>query len=653
MSREFQKILIANRGEIACRIAKTVQKMGLSSTAVFTPGEERFRHVEVADEAHPMSSYTNIEEILSVAKKSGADAIHPGYGYLSENQNFAKRCEEEGIRFIGPSTKSMIKLSDKKSAKVLARSAGVPCVPGFELEPGQTVKEAQTRAFEVGFPLMIKATSGGGGRGMRWVKSADDFEEEFLAASREGEATFGNAQVLVERAIEKARHIEVQVIADQHGNVVCLGTRDCSVQRRHQKVIEEAPAFALSEDIAESMYSSASSLVKASNYINAGTVEFLLEGDDYYFLEMNTRLQVEHPVTEAVYGVDLVEWQIRVAQGESLESMKRHQKPKGHSIELRICAENEEFVPQVGRARGFNLPEGPGVRVDHGLNAHFAVLPAFDSLVAKLIVTEETREKCIQSLLAAIDGFQLRGIETNLNYLREIVQTDNFAAMDFDTKWLEKQKHLQNQAKVQKEELACAVILFYLRGQLKNRYWQGWPGSLRAKKIRVGWRQKVFDFEVQPQSEGKYQLKLSTSDNGEDVFEVEASISENFHMTIRGAGIETKTSGTWDVEGETLFVHFKGRSFEFVDKTYDYQLGEGLKGAGIETASMDGKIVKMAVQKGKTYQKGQLLYVLEAMKMQHQIKAPEEIKVLDVLVGEGDQVRSNQQIFDLEMNRTE
>jgi acetyl-CoA carboxylase biotin carboxylase subunit len=441
----FKKVLIANRGEIAVRVIRACREMGIASVAVFSDVDRAALHVSKADEAYPIGpaaareSYLNIEKILEVARKSGAEAIHPGYGFLSENPRFARACAEAGIKFIGPPASAMELMGSKTRARTAMKAANVPMVPGSAR--GLTLAEAEALAAEIGFPVMIKAAAGGGGKGMRLVRSAAELKSSFETAASEALRAFNDAEVYIEKLIENPRHIEIQVLGDEHGNVVYLGERECSVQRRHQKVIEEAPSAVIDEDMRRRMGAVAVQAAKSAGYTNAGTIEFLVDsGRNFYFLEMNTRLQVEHPVTELVTGLDLVHLQLRIAAGEKLPFRQEDLALRGHAIECRIYAEDPEnnFFPSPGKITRLIRPSGPGVREDSGVYEGWTVPLDYDPMLSKLIVYAPDRAAAIARMRRALDEYFIGGIKSNLTLFRRILEHPDFVAARIDTGFLDR-----------------------------------------------------------------------------------------------------------------------------------------------------------------------------------------------------------------------
>lgn len=441
----ISKILVANRGEIACRIMRTAKRMGIETVAVYSEADANAPHRKMADEAvaigpsPALESYLAIDKIINATRSSGADAVHPGYGFLSENADFATACREAGLIFIGPSADAITLMGNKAEAKRYMKKAGVPCIPGYEGED-QSDAAFDTAAQDIGFPVMVKAAAGGGGRGMRLVSKPEKLIKALTAARSEAERSFGSAELILEKAILEPRHIEIQVFADNHRNVVHMGERDCSIQRRHQKVIEEAPSPAVSEDLRDRMGETAAAATKAIGYSGAGTFEFLLSQDkDFYFLEMNTRLQVEHPVTECITGLDLVEWQLRVAAGEPLPRTQEQISFRGHAIEARLYSEDpyKGFLPKTGVLSNWQQAEGPGIRTDHGLESGFEVSPYYDAMIAKVIGYGEDRETARKRLHSALRNTVEEGLTTNRRFLMSCLSHETFMDGNATTAFIE------------------------------------------------------------------------------------------------------------------------------------------------------------------------------------------------------------------------
>lgn len=465
----MKKVLIANRGEIACRVIKTLKRMGIKSVAVYSEVDKGAMHVRMADEAYcigpaPSSeSYLVQDNIIKVAKESGADAIHPGYGFLSENPTFARRLEKEGITLIGPSASSMEVMGSKLAAKDAVKKFNIPMVPGTGTAL-VNIEEAKTVAKEIGFPMLIKASAGGGGKGMRIVSHNEELEEQIKMAMSEAQSAFGDNSVFIEKYVQKPRHIEFQIMADNHGNVIHLFERECSVQRRHQKVVEEAPSAILSESLRDEMGRAAILVAKSCNYSGAGTVEFLLDDAlNFYFLEMNTRLQVEHPVTEMITGVDLVEQQIRVARNEELLIKQDDLTINGHSIELRVYAEDprNNFLPSINTLEKYQIPEGEGIRVDHGFEEGMDIPIYYDPMIAKLAVHGDTREAAILKMKEAISSYYIKGIETTLDFGTFVMNHEDFISGNFDTHFVKNnftQEAIQESEEVMAEVAASFIM---------------------------------------------------------------------------------------------------------------------------------------------------------------------------------------------------
>ncbi|MGV6845179.1 MAG: acetyl-CoA carboxylase biotin carboxylase subunit [Lutibacter sp.] len=440
----MQKILIANRGEIACRIIKTAKKLGIKTVGVYSDADKNAVHTQLADESvyigksAALESYLNANKIITIAKKLNVDAIHPGYGFLSENENFAKLVASNNLIFIGPTAKAIKLMGDKLAAKKTVKKYNIPQVPGSE-KPIKSIEKAKEIAKKIGFPVLIKAAAGGGGKGMRIISKASEFEVEFNRAVSEAKSAFGNGDVFIEKFIENPRHIEIQILADNHGNIVHLFERECSIQRRHQKVIEEAPSVVLTEELRKKMGDTAIKVAKSCDYTGAGTVEFLVDKNlDFYFLEMNTRLQVEHPVTEFITQLDLVEQQIRIANGETLSITQNDLKIKGHAIELRVYAEDsyQNFIPSIGKLKNYKEPKGNGIRVDSGVAKGNEIPIYYDPLLAKLIVYDSNRIKAIQKMKTAIQNYYIEGINTTLPFGTFVMNHEAFKSGNFNTQFV-------------------------------------------------------------------------------------------------------------------------------------------------------------------------------------------------------------------------
>ncbi|MBE0684082.1 MAG: acetyl-CoA carboxylase biotin carboxylase subunit [Anaerolineales bacterium] len=464
----FNKVLIANRGEIAVRIIRACRELGLETVAVFSEADRNALHVRYADEAYLLGpapsreSYLRADKILDIAKKSGANAIHPGYGFLAEREDFAAKCADLGITFIGPKPSSIAAMGDKGKARATVIKANVPVVPGTEAVGNMTDDDLLNIAPSIGFPLLIKATAGGGGKGMREVKSLEEMPTLLQSARREAESSFGDGNVYLEKLVEGARHIEFQIMADSQGNVIHLGERECSIQRRHQKLLEEAPSPFLDDELREKMGSVAVKSAQAVDYVNAGTIEFLVDKDrNFYFLEMNTRLQVEHPITEMVTGVDIVAEQIRIARGRQLSYTQEQIHFKGHAIECRVNAEDpfNGFMPSTGRITHSILPTGPGVRVDTGVYPGFEITPYYDPMIAKLIVWGETRAQAILRMRRALEEYRIVGVRTNIPFHQTLMDSHRFMGGQFDTRFVEERFSMDGSTEIKNSNAEIAAIL--------------------------------------------------------------------------------------------------------------------------------------------------------------------------------------------------
>jgi propionyl-CoA carboxylase alpha chain len=493
----MQKVLIANRGEIARRVIRTLKKMNIESVAVYSDADRNAPHVLEADEAVYLGaspsaeSYLKQDLILDYCKKLNVDGIHPGYGFLSENAGFAKKVKAAGIKLIGPSSESMEVMGDKLSAKQAVKKFNVPLVPGVD-EAISDVNDAKKIAEEVGYPILIKASAGGGGKGMRLVQNNDEFEEQMMMAQNEARSSFGDDAVFIEKFVDKPRHIEIQVFADQHGNVVYLFERECSVQRRHQKVVEEAPSAVLTPELRKQMGEAAVAVCKACNYEGAGTVEFLLDASlNFYFLEMNTRLQVEHPVTEEITGLDLVEWQVRVAKGERLPKLQDELKINGHAVEIRVYAEDtlNGFTPDIGTLNRYRIPSGKHVRVDDAFLEGMDIPIYYDPMIAKLVVWGETREQAIDQAIEAIDNYQISGVKTTLDFGKFVLKHPAFRSGDFDTNFIKhyfQDPYIVNSA-MKEEEEALVHAIDDIWNDLKNLK----STEFASREIGSSWKNRM------------------------------------------------------------------------------------------------------------------------------------------------------------------
>ena len=603
----FSKILVANRGEIAWRVMRTAKAMGYRTVAVYSDADKDAPHVGFADQAVRLGpppvdqSYLGIDRILEAAHTSGADAIHPGYGFLSENAEFATACEKAGLVFIGPPPAAIAAMGNKAAAKRRMIEAGVPCVPGYQ-GADQSDANLENEARKIGLPVMVKAAAGGGGRGMRLVERDGDLVEAIRTARAEAESAFGSGQLILEKAVVDARHVEIQVFADAHGDVIHLGERDCSVQRRHQKVVEEAPSPAVNADLRNRMGAAAVSAAKTIGYRGAGTVEFLLGADGaFYFLEMNTRLQVEHPVTEAITGLDLVEWQLRVARGEPLPLRQEQVRLDGHAIEVRLYAEDAYagFLPQTGRIEVWRPASGPGVRIDHGMKDGLAISPFYDPMIAKVIASGATREEARRRLIKALRDTLVLGPTTNRHFLIRLLEHPEFAGGKATTAFLG--KHSFAPPELDETYWTTAASLLWHHSAAR------FPAALQ------GWRNS--NPEPTP-------FRLAVGDKERSLHVMDAGAPSVPHV----------------IDGDDVVVDFDGLTVRFQDRTYRPPASAAAGSDGKLRAPMDGRIVAIKVAAGDKVVRGQTLVVLEAMKIQHQLKAVLDAKVESIAVQEGQQV---------------
>jgi 3-methylcrotonyl-CoA carboxylase alpha subunit len=664
MTRMFKKILIANRGEIACRVAATARRMAIKTVAVYSDADAGAKHVAACDEAihlggsAPKDSYLRWEKIIEAAKATGAEAIHPGYGFLSENEEFAKACAEAGLVFIGPPASAIKAMGLKAESKQLMEKAGVPLVPGYhgaDQDPVMLKHEAD----RIGYPVLIKASAGGGGKGMRAVEKAEDFAAALASCQREAINSFGDDAVLVEKYAQRPRHIEIQVFGDMHGNYVYLFERDCSVQRRHQKVLEEAPAPGLSPEMRQQMGLAAVAAARAVNYVGAGTVEFIVEQRadgtmNFFFMEMNTRLQVEHPVTEAITGLDLVEWQLRVASGEKLPLAQEQLRIHGHAIEARICAESPDnnFLPATGTLNVYRKPACTAferadlaVRIDDGVREGDTISPFYDSMVAKLIVHGQTREEALARLDEALAQTRIVGLSTNVQFLRHVVRSPSFAQANLDTALIPREAAvLFKQEPVGFPMAAAAAIAQTL---LAEKAAEGDdPFSRRDGWQTHGVTQRRFEFEFQGEPakatltylhDGVLQLSVGEVAGPLVFSKVEKGIDIQFAGQRLTAEVFT--------QGEVDHVFTARGATQITAIDLLAHAGETHAEGGRLTAPMPGKVVSFAVKAGDKVSKGQPLAVMEAMKMEHTIAAPADGTVLELLYLPGDQVTEGSELL--------
>ncbi|MFT7776782.1 biotin carboxylase N-terminal domain-containing protein [Roseateles sp.] len=659
----FKKILIANRGEIACRVAATAKRLGIRTVAVYSEADADAQHVNACDEAiliggpAPRDSYLQWERILDAARRTGAEAVHPGYGFLSENEAFAQACADAGVVFIGPPPSAILAMGLKAESKRLMEAARVPLVPGYhgaDQDPVLLKEEAD----RIGYPVLIKASAGGGGKGMRAVYSADEFGAALASCKREAINSFGDDAVLIERYVQRPRHIEIQVFGDTHGNCVYLFERDCSVQRRHQKVLEEAPAPGMTPERRAQMGEAAVAAAKAVGYVGAGTVEFIAEQDGrFYFMEMNTRLQVEHPVTEAITGQDLVEWQLRVAAGEPLPLRQSELAMHGHAIEARICAENPDggFLPATGTLDVARWPAHAAfrradVRIDAGVREGDSISPYYDSMIAKLIVWGEDRDQALARLDAALRDTHIVGLQTNVAFLRRCAATASFANADLDTGLIEREKAvLFDQPGLPLRVSAAAVVAHTLAVEATTRDHDPW--SARDGFRLFGTATRRFDLEA---GGTHHEVLLSRQHRGGMTltvggqaltFSVQSQDAETHELFLDSDRTRVKTYA----QGERIAVFAAEGSAMLTEVDLIAHAGDGPAEGGRLTAPMPGKLVAFLAKAGDSVAKGQPLAVMEAMKMEHTISSPRDGKVAELLFAVGDQVGDGAELLKLEV----
>jgi 3-methylcrotonyl-CoA carboxylase alpha subunit len=690
----FKKILIANRGEIACRVAATARRMAVRTVAVYSDADAHANHVRACDESvhiggsAPKDSYLRWERILEAAKATGAEAVHPGYGFLSENEEFAQACADAGLVFIGPPPSAIKAMGLKAESKQLMEKAGVPLVPGYhghDQDPALLQREAD----RIGYPVLIKASAGGGGKGMRAVEKSQDFAAALASCQREAINSFGDDAVLIEKYVQRPRHIEIQVFGDTHGNYVYLFERDCSVQRRHQKVLEEAPAPGMTEAMRKQMGDAAVAAARAVNYVGAGTVEFIVEQREggetsaapgrpkqastpsggsedtpvpsagasmsFFFMEMNTRLQVEHPVTEAITGLDLVEWQLRVASGETLPAKQADLKIHGHAIEARICAENPDnnFLPATGTLQVYRKPpasafERSAVRIDDGVRQGDVISPFYDSMIAKLIVHGATRDEALARLDAALAQTHIVGLATNVQFLRGVLKTESFARANLDTALIERERAVLFDQEPLGLPLAAAAAV--TRTLVTERLSEA-PAPFAR---RDGWRShgtyvRRFAFEFHGQEEeatlryrrdGSLWLQAGGSEGPLVVGQLPTGEFE-FEFAGRRLSADVYTQGG----AAHVFAAQGATRITTIDRLA--HAGETQAEGGRLTAPMPGKVVSFAVKAGDKVSRGQPLAVMEAMKMEHTIAAPADGTVEELLYAPGDQVAEGAELLRL------
>jgi len=655
----FKKILIANRGEIACRVAATARRMGIQSVAVYSEADAHARHVAFCDEAVAIGpaaaseSYLNIDRVIAAAKQSGAEAIHPGYGFLSENEAFAAACEKAGLVFIGPPASAIRAMGSKSAAKSLMEKAQVPLVPGYHGD-NQDPVFLQAQADQIGYPVLLKASAGGGGKGMRVVTRSEDFTDALSSCQREAKNSFGDERVLVEKYLTRPRHIEIQIFADTHGNCVSLFERDCSVQRRHQKVLEEAPAPGMSAERRQAMSAAAIAAAKAVAYVGAGTVEFIANQDgSFYFMEMNTRLQVEHPVTEMITSTDLVEWQLRVAAGERLPQLQHELAINGHAIEARIYAENPEkgFLPSTGKLDYLHMPQAVHfthgeLRIDAGVRQGDVISPFYDPMIAKLIVHGKDRAEALARMAQALATFQVVGPATNVAFLGRLITSEPFVSADLDTGLIERH---HDSLFPEPQTLPLSVLALAAASLVASAS----PSKGEPWAQLSGWRmngtyQRILAFSSEA---GEQPIQLSyrrdalwLTVGGSAVAMQEVSVNQAA-VQVRMDGLQLQ--GHVVRQQDIFHVFHAGHHWQILWRDPIAHAGEGEADEGRLTAPMPGKIIALLVSAGERVVKGAPLLIMEAMKMEHTINAPGDGTVSELLYAVGDQVDEGAQLLSL------
>ncbi|MNM17980.1 Acetyl-/propionyl-coenzyme A carboxylase alpha chain [compost metagenome] len=645
---KFSKVLVANRGEIAVRVMQTAKAMGYQTVAVYSDADRNARHVQEADEAvyigasKVSESYLSITKIIDACKKTGADAVHPGYGFLSENTDFAQACIDNQITFIGPTASAIELMGSKRLSKIAMIEAGVPCVPGYEGDR-QDLEYLATQAEQIGFPIMVKASAGGGGRGMRLVQQSSELVEALQTARSEAENAFGSGELILEKAVIAPRHVEIQVFGDTHGNYVYLFERDCSIQRRHQKVVEEAPCPVMTPELRQQMGEAAVAAAKACAYVGAGTVEFLLDASgEFYFLEMNTRLQVEHPVTELITGLDLVEWQLRVANGEHLPLKQHELSIKGHAIEVRLYAEDprQDFLPQTGQVLRWKPTILPNVRIDHGMLATDEVSPFYDPMVAKVIAYGKTREDAIRLLARAVDDCVLLGVNSNKQFLVNLLRHPVVVAGDTNTAFI--QQHFQDDSSLHSQVLSLEILAIAAALFSQNKGTAVWQTGLG---VPLPLKLKYDDQQIQ--------LQLSSVNNTftvqlcDQTVCIEVIEKTDEQLTYVVDGIRRRVQ--YVLDGDQLYLDRDNGNVSIRNVTYAAPETADVAGDGKIRAPMDGAVINILVNKGDQVVKGQTLLVLEAMKIQQQIRSDVDGVVEDILGQQGQQVKKRQMLFSIQI----
>ncbi|NNH25919.1 acetyl/propionyl/methylcrotonyl-CoA carboxylase subunit alpha [Acinetobacter terrestris] len=656
----FEKILIANRGEIACRVIRSAKKLGIATVAVYSDADAQSQHVKLADEAiyigesPAAQSYLQIDRIIQAAIDTGAQAIHPGYGFLSENDQFAEACQANNITFIGPPVAAILAMGLKATSKALMEKAGVPLTPGYH-GSNQDAEFLKQQADGIGYPVLIKASAGGGGKGMRLVERSEDFLSSLASCKSEAKSSFGNDEVLIERYVINPRHIEVQVFGDSHGNYVHLFERDCSVQRRHQKVLEEAPAPLVSQDKLDAMRQAAIDAARAVDYVGAGTVEFIVEQDGTaYFMEMNTRLQVEHPVTEMITGVDLVEWQLRVAFGEPLPKQQEQLKIHGHAIEARVYAEEPEkgFIPAIGQISYLHYPEqNQNVRIDSGIVQGDEISTYYDPMIAKLIVWGENREAALLQMHHALGQFHVDGLGNNIAFLDRIIRCDSFKNAELDTNLIQREdEFLFKNIPSLKPELVVATALT----ELLLRFSKNKPASNPVWQSETLWRVNISpSYAIKLKlDEALFQVNLSAEKEGfvaeyqGEKFHISGQLlnANTAHFSINGK--QDKIAFSQNAQGLTIFKNGQSHKFAYLNQKFSSEDAQSTEGN--LKAPMPGVITQVLVAANDQVKKDDVLMTLEAMKMEYSIRAPHDGIIAASYFQAGDQVKAGDELVEFQ-----
>lgn len=654
----FTKLLIANRGEIAVRVIRSAQALGYRTVAVYSEADANTPHVKLADEAvcigpAPVGeSYLRIDAIIDAARQTGADAIHPGYGFLSENAAFAQACLDNNIVFVGPPQEAIALMGSKRQSKIAMQAAGVPTVPGYEGED-QSDQRFQQEAERIGFPIMVKASAGGGGRGMRLVHAANNLPDEIKRARSEAKSAFGSDELILEKAVIEPRHIEIQVFADRHGNCVYLGERDCSVQRRHQKVVEEAPSPFMTESLRQAMGDAAVKAAQSCGYVGAGTVEFLVDQDrNFYFLEMNTRLQVEHPVTELITGQDLVAWQLKVAAGAPLPLRQEEITLRGHAIEVRLYAEDpaRDFTPQTGQLHRWEPAHYPGLRYDSGVTSGSVVSPFYDPMLAKVIAFGDDREEARRRLVRALEDTVLFGVTSNRHFLVGILNHPHFIQGEATTALIG--QHFQDDPTMQPavpdhQVLSLATLILFLASDRQGGARSiGWSNSLGSQvPCRLEHAEHSFQTRLS-RDENRFQVSLNEASTALDLIDHQPGA-----LTFAWEGV--RQCCQYLLRGNDLYLQHNGMAWHFRDLTHEPASASEGSGSGVVKASMDGAIVDLSAAEGQTVRRGDTLVVLEAMKMEHPLKADTDGVIKAVHVKLGQQVKLRQTLVEVTPDQTD